>query len=413
MHHPSTTNLLLLLLSAAASTAKADNNSQPTPKSGLDASWASPARETAAAAARGHEFVDQQLALGWSPRPTQAPKPLLGRMMVPRADDFTLGPQTCGFVPGTAGNSFTCISSGFTCTPQQDYVGCCEPNSACSLIKTTCIDYKASRGGACNLPSDYHTLCCGTSSIPACYTWVISTSASSDESARIYSIFDCSPQAGRGTLLTVDPGWSSTHTFGPTTTTTTTTTSSSSTTTSTPKPTHKSDSGGSSTPVAAIAGGTVGGVVALGLVGLAAFLFIRRHNARNAPPDATLGGNTPQNQDPAAPAGGGGGGGGAVYPSGVPAGYAPVPMHQQGYNAQHMGQYGQQGGVYPQQYQGQYLPQQQQQQQQYNYPVEVNGSTPGVFKEGDMSPQQHSPHPTELAATDALGAETNRAELGN
>lgn len=104
MHHPSTTNLLLLLLSAAASTAKADNNSQPTPKSGLDASWASPARETAAAAARGHEFVDQQLALGWSPRPTQAPKPLLGRMMVPRADDFTLGPQTCGFVPGTAGS---------------------------------------------------------------------------------------------------------------------------------------------------------------------------------------------------------------------------------------------------------------------------------------------------------------------
>lgn len=102
-----------------------------------------------------------------------------------------------------------------------------------------------------------------------------------------------------------------------------------------------------------------------------------------------------------------------MYPSGVPAGYAPVPMHQQGYNAQHMGQYGQQGGVYPQQYQGQYLPQQQQQQQQYNYPVEVNGSTPGVFKEGDMSPQQHSPHPTELAATDALGAETNRAELGN
>ncbi|KAL7803751.1 hypothetical protein V8C44DRAFT_261113 [Trichoderma aethiopicum] len=409
MHHPSTTNLLLLLLSAAASTAKADN-SQPTPKSGLDASWASPAKETATAG--GHEFIDQQLALGWSPRPTQAPKPLMGRMMVPRADDFTLGPQTCGFVPGTAGNSFTCISSGFTCTPQQDYVGCCEPNSACSLIKTTCIDYKASQGGACNLPSDYHTLCCGTSSLPACYTWVISTSASSDESARIYSIFDCSPQAGRGTLLTVDPGWSSTHTFGPTTTKATTTTSSSSTTTSTPKPTHKSDSdSGSSTPVAAIAGGTVGGVVALGLVGLAAFLFIRRHNARNAPPDATLGGNTPQNQDPAAP--GGGGGGGAVYPSGVPAGYAPVPMHQQGYNAQHMGQYGQQGGVYPQQYQGQYPPQQQQQQQQYNYPVEVNGSTPGVFKEGDMSPQQHSPHPTELAATDALGAETNRAELGN
>ncbi|KAL7819664.1 hypothetical protein V8C26DRAFT_394803 [Trichoderma gracile] len=405
MHSIPTTNLLLLLLLLGAA-ARADNSNKPLPKSGLDESWASPAKETVAVA--GHEAIDQQLALGWSPRPTQAPKPLLGRMMVPRADDFTLGPQTCGFVPGTAGNSFTCISSGFTCTPQQGHVGCCEPNSACSLIKTTCIDYKASQGGACNLPSDYHTLCCGTSSLPACYTWVVSTSAASDDATSLYTLFDCSPRAGRGTLLTVDPGWSSTHTFGPTTTTSTTsseTSSSTSTsTTSNPEPTHKS----SSTPVAAIAGGTVGGVAALGLVGLAAFLFIRRHRAQNAPPNATLGGgNTPQNQNPAGP-GGGAGGGGAVYPSGVPAGYAPVPMHQQGYDTQHMGQYGQQGGGYPQQYQGQYPPHQQ--QQQYNYPVEVNGSTPGVFKEGDLSPQQR---PMELAATDAVGAESNRAELGN
>ncbi|KAH0499207.1 hypothetical protein TgHK011_006413 [Trichoderma gracile] len=401
MHSIPTTNLLLLLLLGAA--ARADSNNKPLPKSGLDESWASPAKETLAVA--GHEAIDQQLALGWSPRPTQAPKPLLGRMMVPRADDFTLGPQTCGFVPGTAGNSFTCISSGFTCTPQQGHVGCCEPNSACSLIKTTCIDYKASQGGACNLPSDYHTLCCGTSSLPACYTWVVSTSAASDDATSLYTLFDCSPRAGRGTLLTVDPGWSSTHTFGPTTTTSTTSSETSSTsTTSSPEPTHKSSS--SSTPVAAIAGGTVGGVAALGLVGLAAFLFIRRHRAQNAPPNATLGGNSPQNQNAAGP-GGGAGGGGAVYPSGVPAGYAPVPMHQQGYDAQHMGQYGQQGGGYPQQYPGQYPPHQ---QQQYNYPVEVNGSTPGVFKEGDLSPQQR---PMELAATDAVGAESNRAELGN
>ncbi|KAL6868625.1 hypothetical protein J3F83DRAFT_737785 [Trichoderma novae-zelandiae] len=406
MHHvPSTGLLLLLLLGAAAPTAKAhddDHNNKPTPKSGLHESWASPAKETVAA---GHE-ADQQLALGWSPRPTQAPKPLMGRMMVPRADDFTLGPQTCGFVPGTAANSFTCISSGFTCTPQQDHVGCCEPNSACSLIKTTCIDYKASQGGACNLPSDYHTLCCGTSSLPGCYTWVISTSASSDESVSLYTLFDCSAQAGRGTLLTVDPGWSSTHSFGRTTATTTSTspsassstTSTTTSTTSTPEPTSKS----SSTPVAAIAGGTVGGVAALGLVALAAFLFLRRRNPRNAPPNATLGGNPPPNQNPAAPAG-------AAYPSGVPAGYAPVPMHQQGYDAQHMGQYGQQGVVYPQQYHGQYPPQ----QQQYTYPVEANGSSPGAFKEGDLSPQQQSPPPTELAAVSPVGAETNRAELGH
>lgn len=202
--------------------------------------------------------------------------------------------------------------------------------------------------------------------------------------------------------MTVDPGWSSTHKFDPTTTRSSKSSSTTSTT-STHTASHKS----SSTPVAAIAGGVVGGVAALGLVGLAAFLFIRRrHRPQDAPPNATLGGNPPQDQTPPAP-----GGGGAVYPAGVPAAYAPVQMQQQGYDAQHMNQYGQQGGVYPQQYQGQYPPHH---QQQYTYPAGVNGSAPGVFKQGDLSPQQqHSPHPTELAATAAVGAETNRAELSN
>ncbi|EHK16850.1 uncharacterized protein TRIVIDRAFT_80249 [Trichoderma virens Gv29-8] len=395
MHYSPAT---LLLLGAVASTvqAQAGNDNKPVPKSGLQESWASPAKETVTAEHDG----EQQLALGWSPKPTQAPKPLLGRMMIPRADDFTIGPQTCGFVPGTTGNSFTCISVGYTCTPQAGFVGCCEPNSSCSLIKTTCIDYKASLAGGCNLPSDYHSLCCGTSAKGSCYTWVVSTSASSDSSASLYTLFDCSPQAGRGTLLTVDPGWSLTHSFGSTTTTTSAATSTTTSTTPTPEPTK-----GSSTNVGAIAGGTVGGVAALGLVGLAIFLFMRRYHPRNAPPNATLG-PAPQGQNPPA---------GPVYPSGVPAGYAggyaPVPMQSppQGYDP-HMSQYGQQG-VYPQQYQGQYP------QQQYNYPVQTSTSpvyttpSPGAFKEGDMSPQQQAP-PTELAAVNPVGAENNRAELG-
>lgn len=163
----------------------------------------------------------------------------------------------------------------------------------------------------------------------------------------------------------------------------------------------------------AIAGGTVGGVAALGLVGLAAFLLVRRHHPRNAPPNATLGGApNPQPGNPPA---------GTTYPSGVPpagypGGYAPVPMQSppQGYDP-HMSQYGQQQGAYPQQYQqGQQYP-----QQQYgNYPVQTSTSpvyttpSPGAFKEGDMSPQQQAPPPTELAAVNPVGAENNRAELG-
>lgn len=97
-HNPAET--LLLALGAVISTARADNGNQPVPKSGLEQSWASPAKETATL---NHE-VEQQVALGWSPKPTQAPKPLLGRMMMPRADGYTLGPETCGFVPGNDGS---------------------------------------------------------------------------------------------------------------------------------------------------------------------------------------------------------------------------------------------------------------------------------------------------------------------
>ncbi|KAL7927513.1 hypothetical protein ACQKWADRAFT_308267 [Trichoderma austrokoningii] len=373
-HNPAT---ILLALGATISTVRADSDNKPVPKTGLQQSWASPAKETVTS---GHE-IEQQVALGWSPKPTEPPKPLFGRMMMPRADGYTLGPETCGFVPGNDGNSFTCVSSGYTCTPQGGFVGCCEPNSACSQIKTSCIDYQASATGACNLPSDFHTLCCGTSTLPACYTWVISTSASTDKAIELYTIFGCSLTAGTGTLLTVDPGWLATHTFGSTTTT-------ASTTSSSPSATSNPDK--SSTPVGAIAGGTVGGVAVLGLIGLAIFLLYRHRNPRNNGPPA---GQPPQGQNNVA--------GGAVYPSGVPAGYAPVPMHQQGY--------------YPPQFQGQYPPQQQQQQQQqynYNYPVQTTSTSPvhttlspGAFKESEALA-------TELPTTSPLGAETNRAELG-
>jgi hypothetical protein len=69
-----------------------------------DESW-KPAVETAAV----RREVDQnQLEFGWSPRPTEAPE-LYGRyagMMFERADDNTLGSDTCGF--NGAGSEFLC-----------------------------------------------------------------------------------------------------------------------------------------------------------------------------------------------------------------------------------------------------------------------------------------------------------------
>jgi hypothetical protein len=60
-------------------------------RSASEQSW-TPPQETSVA-----ELLEAQFAMGWSPRPTEAPEALMGRMLVPRIDDFTLGPKTCGF----------------------------------------------------------------------------------------------------------------------------------------------------------------------------------------------------------------------------------------------------------------------------------------------------------------------------
>lgn len=64
----------------------------PFVNSRAEESW-TPPRETSPAE---HEA---QLYQDWSPRPTEAPKPLFGRMgLLPRADGYDLAPGTCGFV---------------------------------------------------------------------------------------------------------------------------------------------------------------------------------------------------------------------------------------------------------------------------------------------------------------------------
>lgn len=64
--------------------------------SGAEESW-SPPRETRVADVED-DWTQAQVAMGWSPRPTEEPKPLFGRMLQPRLDEYTLGPKTCGFI---------------------------------------------------------------------------------------------------------------------------------------------------------------------------------------------------------------------------------------------------------------------------------------------------------------------------
>ena len=89
----STAALLLALGGASPAAAWLKH---PFLKSGAEESW-TPPQETAVVDADG-DWTEAQVAMGWSPRPTEAPKPLFGRMLQPRLDDYTLGPKTCGFI---------------------------------------------------------------------------------------------------------------------------------------------------------------------------------------------------------------------------------------------------------------------------------------------------------------------------
>jgi hypothetical protein len=88
-------NAALLFAFGAASPAAAWLK-HPFIKSGAEESW-TPPRETAVADVEDG-WTEAQVAIGWSPRPTDGPKPLFGRMLQPRLDDYTLGPKTCGFI---------------------------------------------------------------------------------------------------------------------------------------------------------------------------------------------------------------------------------------------------------------------------------------------------------------------------
>ncbi|KAJ6446137.1 3-beta hydroxysteroid dehydrogenase/isomerase [Purpureocillium lavendulum] len=331
---------------------------------GSERSWSSP-KETDSVL-----MAEQQLEMGFSPRPTPAPQPrgVFGRMdLVPRLDGYTLGPATCGFVKSNGNGK----KSGSVLTAL------------------------------------------------ACYT-----------------------TSGTATLLDYDPSWSLTHSFPSSTSTTSqSSTTASSTTSQTSAATTTGGGeggGGSSTNVGAIAGGTVGGVAALGLVGLAAFLLMRRkkkgkdsdtHSSPQPPMSQHTAQSPPQGYPPTSPAP-------QSYQGYSPAPQAPYDPHMSMYSQQQP--YSPQSG-YQQQYSQQY-PQQYPQQggypQQYGaggFPVSSTGSppphttpSPNVTNDNrehggvPASPHGASPppggehghqQPQELGTVAPIGNEGNRAEL--
>lgn len=291
----------------------------------------------------------------------------------------------------------------------------------------------------------------------SCYTYLFSTTSGTDSDLTTFSFLDCSARGGTGTLLTYDPTWSrtrvpasetdsSTDSATDNSDTATETASGTDTGTDTATGTQTDSSstatesqtggggggGGSSTNVGAIAGGAVGGVAALGLIGAGVFLWLRRKkkskdastgsSPSQAPsqPNPQFPSSPPMTQTPAS---------GAAYPSGVPspstynAAYSPQQQYDPHMSTYSQGSYPppQQGyqpfppqGQYPQQY-----PPQQGLHPQYGYQPSSTGSPPphttpsppvGGAPVGGFSPQPQPPA-SELQSINPVGSQSNRAEL--
>lgn len=252
----------------------------------------------------------------------------------------------------------------------------------------------------------------GTRSMGGCFTWEVSVSSAPDRPSGVYTVFDCSTTAGKGSLLDYDPAWARTHSFA-------------STTSSAPSPTQSDDAKNvwdegnkdkdtdkKKTKVGAIAGGVVGGVAALALVGTAIFFFMRRkkNNSNNETMQNTSS-SDPTSQKPYSPASSP-----AAYPSGNPSqyGYPPQQQYSPG----------------PENYNNQQSPYSHGYQQQQWGPNPYGATSPSAISPGTHTSQSPptfntgyspvggtsaSPPPqnaSELGAAHPVGADTNRAELG-
>ncbi len=264
-------------------------------------------------------------------------------------------------------------------------------------------------------------------------------------SGSVVTALACYTTSGTATLLDYDPSWSRTHSFASSTSSTSSSESSTTataTTSQTSAATTSSDGGdgggGSKTNVGAIAGGTVGGVAAIGLVGLAAFLLLRRKKKGkdsdvHSSPQQAMSQHTaqspPQGYPPTSPAP-------QSYQGYSPAPQGPYDPHMSMYSQQQP--YSPQSGYqqqYPQQFQQPY-PQQGAYPQQYGaagFPVSSTGSppphttpSPNMTDNREHSGVPSSPHgasppppggehghqqPQELGTVAPLGNEGNRAEL--
>ncbi|CEJ82647.1 hypothetical protein VHEMI02696 [[Torrubiella] hemipterigena] len=257
---------LAVILLAGASRAAGEDATKPSQASSpQDAAWP---KETKGASQQKPANIRE-----YSPRPTEGPKAVFGRMELnARLEGYTLDAGVCGYQADSSsfGRQVGCYNPVWTCSYRPDgFAGCCPPGQDCSAINTACVEGTAAK--SCG--PDSQTLCCVESASNKCFTWDVGITGVGGKATKRYTLYDCAPTAGSRTLVDYDPVWSKTHfsmTGNPTI-----------------APTTSPDSGGgSSTNIGAIVGGAVGGLAALTILTVGICCF-RRRRTRGAASTAT------------------------------------------------------------------------------------------------------------------------------
>ncbi|KAF1838752.1 hypothetical protein BDW02DRAFT_576020 [Decorospora gaudefroyi] len=215
--------------------------------------------------------LDRLDFLGKSPAPTPAPERRGLNQLFPRQEEDL---RTCGYEDADYFNPVTC-SVGYACfiNSYQNWFGCCS-NSACEDKKTSCVP----SSHVTDLFSTTGVLYCDYGTDTECYTWknidtkkhITYTNYACSDTITVDKLwYYASSVPGRFTStygpITVTIAGSSTllltTVFGPTT---------SRTETRTPEPDNNKP-----VPAGAIAGGVIGGVVALAAIAVGIFFLIR------------------------------------------------------------------------------------------------------------------------------------------
>ncbi|KAF7514512.1 hypothetical protein G7054_g15249 [Neopestalotiopsis clavispora] len=272
------------------------------------------------------------------PKVTEPPNPSAVHELLKRADIETVlvGPDnTCGYVSGLLGAAYTCQNQNAVCAfvtaANTGYAACCD-DSNCAFV-ADCMDASQVENGDCNngCMNDIYTAKCTASSAPYCGTIRFDTSITDYfcHSLSYSTAMDAlttwiGENDGRSfsevvvTLTSSSFGdesgglaLSSTRSASGASSSGDVQSGSSSATSGTSTSTSTGAAGGqkSSTPVGAIAGGVVGGVAVIALIGLGIWLILRRSRKQqaNAVPPMTQ--QYPPAQQPQQP----------------PTGYAPSP----------------------------------------------------------------------------------------